>query len=95
MKKNPIIRDIIMCLFCGTAFYALRKLGQYYNLSSDKMFYLGIYSGIFVCFLLDALSTFIMNIYMIIKFTILSPEDFGKFLKGAGVEIEELEDDIK
>ena len=93
MKKNPIIRDIIICSFCAIAIYTLNILGQYYNLSSDKMFYLGIYSGIFVCFLLDALSTFVMNIYMIIKFAILSPEDFGKFLRGAGVEVKEIDND--
>lgn len=86
-KKNPIIRDVLICLLCAVGMTALRVLGVTHEVNAENMYNLGICAGLLTCLFLDALSTFIMNIYFIIRFTRCTPKEFGEFLNAVGIEI--------
>lgn len=84
MKNNPIIRDLLKLAMWGLLASLFYDFAINYNISSQQLYAVGMTMGVLMCFILDALSSLVMNISIIAKLTVASPEDFGKFLKGLG-----------
>lgn len=87
MKNNPIIRDLLKLAMWGLLASLFYGFAINYNISSQQLYVVGITMGVLMCFILDALSSLVMNMSIIIKLTMTSPEDFGKFLKGLGCDV--------
>lgn len=81
---NPVIRDILKVVMWGLLLSLFYNIATSLDVSSQQLYMIGVVMGVLMCFVLDGLSSLIMNVGIIIKLTTSSTEDFGKFLKSIG-----------
>lgn len=81
---NPVIRDILKVAMWGLLLSLFYDIATSFGVSSQQLYTIGVVMGVLMCFVLDGLSSLIMNVGIIIKLTTSSTEDFGKFLKSIG-----------
>lgn len=81
---NPVIRDLLKVAMWGLLLSIFYEIANDFNITSQQLYMVGVTMGVLMCFILDGLSSLIMNVGIIIKLTTSSTEDFGKFLKSIG-----------
>lgn len=85
--KNPIVRDLLKVAMWSLLLSVFYEIAQDFNITSQQLYMVGVTMGVLMCFILDGLSSLIMNVGIIVKLTVASPEDFGKFLKSLGCSV--------
>lgn len=85
--KNPIVRDLLKVAMWSLLLSVFYEIAKDFNITSQQLYMVGVTMGVLMCFILDGLSSLIMNVGIIVKLTVASPEDFGKFLSGLGCSV--------
>ena len=65
--KNPIVRDLLKVAMWSLLLSVFYEIAQDFNITSQQLYMVGVTMGVLMCFILDGLSSLIMNVGIIVK----------------------------
>lgn len=86
--RNSIVRDAVQVGILAMMLLFIQKILLTMSLDTNTVYMVGVIVGVLLCFCFNLLSVIVMNITIIIRSFLYTPEDFATFLSGLGCKID-------